>query len=190
MALFSLWLLNPENHYSAYRLAHVNTDLVEQGQLTSGQHVQPQSRNETQSGTILCGKALFLSETWRSPCHFMCAVQTRVLKYPLFPLTWRSLLAHLLSACIVEVMSVCLLHVWTKLFLTPLGEQNTFSGVFHAIYLPWLHFFFFSRVLLFYFDLCLISKNYISSEVTFYNYLLNVYIYSNCEQAQCLNCIY
>ncbi len=115
MALFSLWLLNPENHYSAYRLAHVNTDLVEQGQLTSGQHVQPQSRNETQSGTILCGKALFLSETWHSPCHFMCAVQTRVLKYPLFPLTWRSLLAHLLSACIVEVMSVCLLHVWTKL---------------------------------------------------------------------------
>ncbi len=139
MALSSLWLLNPENHYSAYKLAHVNTDSVEQGQLTSGQHGKPQSRDEIQSGTILCGKALFLSETWCSPSHFMCAMQTRVLKYPLFPLTWRSLLAHLLSACIVEVMSICLLCVWTK----PLGKQNKFSGIFHAVYLPWLHNFLF-----------------------------------------------
>lgn len=58
MALSCLWLLNPENHYSAYRLAHVNTDSVQQGLLTSWQHVQLQSRNETQSGPILCGKAV------------------------------------------------------------------------------------------------------------------------------------
>lgn len=75
MAISSLWLLNPENHYSTYRLAHVKTDLVQQGQLMSGQHVQ--SRNETQSGLILFGKALFLYKTWHSPCQSMYCMLCR-----------------------------------------------------------------------------------------------------------------
>lgn len=113
MAISSLWLLNPENHYSTYRLAH--GILKWYSRANWWQHVQPQSRNETQSGLILCGKAMFLSQTWHSPCHFMYVMQTRVLKCPLF-------ICFLLVLC-----RLCLFVNDFKTFFFPLDlNWNTF----------------------------------------------------------------